>query len=562
VLEIDREIVCSRNTEASQEYKFIRSHFLSDEGCFIEAMPSLVSKLEGPPQEGRGQNGQYVYWICMVFPSDETVATHGCKTPADFDRQSFRVACVEAHTFFGNEVVETVCFQEPHADGRPHLNLLVRCKKQYRWLKVAQRLLQHHKIFVGFGQNITSWQEGVVYGRVASDHKPPEGLDKDYDQWHVGGLPTPLEQFLPRRYQTEGFVRHSRLTPLAFYDLCVKYNLQDVDQVWAKATALSELGDRALLSYLLENDCSSCLGKVLKAQQAKEKVRRAGLSREQLLEEFVSTKTCCCVTAGHCHGLMKEILQKNNLDGAFQKEVMSVMRAGRAKMRNICLVGDTDCAKSFLFKGLRGLFEVYERPEGGSHQLHDLLGAEVVFLNDFEYDADAPKWMPWQYFKDFLEGSEVKVAVPKQSGSNQMFKGTAPVFLTASQEIVLKKYGKEVTRETDQMRKRIRYFKLSYQVPEDQRQEVVKVCSHCSARLYLEGKALLDHPTSSSGQASDPASLGPSSSALFTSAPPPKRVRLTDDTVKQLKDAKDLLDLGVLTQAEFQELKAKVLSAV
>jgi hypothetical protein len=39
-------------------------------------------------------------------------------------------------------------------------------------------------------------------------------------------------------------------------------------------------------------------------------------------------------------------------------------------------------------------------------------------------------------------------------------------------------------------------------------------------------------------------------------------VRLTDDTVKQLKDAKDLLDLGVLTQAEFQELKAKVLSAV
>ena len=45
-------------------------------------------------------------------------------------------------------------------------------------------------------------------------------------------------------------------------------------------------------------------------------------------------------------------------------------------------------------------------------------------------------------------------------------------------------------------------------------------------------------------------------------SPPPKRVRLTDDTVKQLKDAKDLLELGVLTQAELQELKAKVLFAV
>ena len=498
----------------------------------------------------------------MVFPSEETVATHGCRTPADFTRESFREACVEAHTFCGQEVVETVCFQEPHEDGRPHLNLLIRCKKQYRWLRVAQHLLQHHKMFVGFGQNIKSWQEGVVYGRVASDHKPPEGLDKDYEQWHVCGLPTPLEQFLPRRYQTEGFVRHSRMTPLAFYDLCVKYNLQDMDQVWAKAAALSDLGDRVLLAYLLENDGSSSLGKVLKAQQAKEKVRRAGLSREQLLEEFVSTKTCCCEAAGQCHGLMKEILQKNNLDGVFQKEVMGVMRAGRAKMRNICLVGDTDCAKSFLFKGLRDLFEVYERPEGGSHQLLDLLGAEVVFLNDFEYDADAPKWMPWQYFKDFLEGSEVKVAVPKQNGTNQKFKGTAPVFLTACEEIVLKKYGKEVTKETEQMRKRILYFKLFHQIPEDQRQEVLRVCPHCTATLYLEGKALLDNPTSSAGQSSDAASSAPSSSALFTSAPPPKRVRLTDSTVKQLKDAKDLLDLGVLTQPEFEELKAKVLSAV
>ena len=81
VLETDREIVCSRHTEPSQKCKSIRSHFLSDEGCFMEAMPSLVSKLEGPPQEGRGQNGQYVYWICMVFPPDETVTQSHAELP-------------------------------------------------------------------------------------------------------------------------------------------------------------------------------------------------------------------------------------------------------------------------------------------------------------------------------------------------------------------------------------------------------------------------------------------------------------------------------------------------
>ena len=165
--------------------------------------------------------------------------------------------------------------------------------------------------------------------------------------------------------------------------------------------------------------------------------------------------------------------------------------------------------------------------------------------------------MPWQYLKDFLEGFEVKVAVPKQNGSNQVFKGTAPVFLTAAQEVTLRKYGKEVAKETEQMRKRIMYFTLFYQVPEDQRQEVVKVCPHCTARLYLEGRPLLDNPPNSSVQASGPAALG-----LSGSAPHPKRVRLTDDTVRQLKDAKDLLDVGCLTQAEFEELKAKVLFSV
>ena len=94
--------------------------------------------------------------------------------------------------------------------------------------------------------------------------------------------------------------------------------------------------------------------------------------------------------------------------------------------------------------------------------LEDLLGSEVVFLNDFDYDADAPKWMPWGYFKDFQEGSNVKVAVPKQRGGNQVFKGGAPVFAAAFHEVVLRKYNKEVEAETRQMRKRFKYLPPVY----------------------------------------------------------------------------------------------------
>ena len=118
-------------------------------------MLSLFRRLDGPPQGGQGVNGQYVYWISFAFPAEQTVAQNGIKTPADFSRQSSREVAAEAYQVCNIELVETVCCQEQHADGRPHLDLLVRAKTQHRWLKVAQRLLRHQKVFVSFGQNVT-----------------------------------------------------------------------------------------------------------------------------------------------------------------------------------------------------------------------------------------------------------------------------------------------------------------------------------------------------------------------------------------------------------------------
>ena len=78
--------------------------------------------------------------------------------------------------------------------------------------------------------------------------------------------------------------------------------------------------------------------------------------------------------------MMTEVLQKSGLDGTFQKEVLGSLRSGRAKQRNLCLLGDGDAGKSFLLKGLRGLFQVYKRPEGGNYyQLADLLDKNVCF---------------------------------------------------------------------------------------------------------------------------------------------------------------------------------------
>ena len=483
------------------------------------------------------------------MPKPETVAAHDIKLPTDFDHNRFIALGIQVHRDCGVDLVEVACFLEPHEDGQPHLNLLVRASAQYRWLAVAQKYRTQHKVCVNFAPNVKTWMEGVVYGKVPSEHKTPERLDQNPVQWAKSGAPTPFEQFLPKRWLQPGFVRQTRLTNLAFYDLCVKHVVKTDEELWAKATELNEQGDRAMLAYLLEHDGEGQLAKVVKATSAAERVRRKTLTREALLEEFVAKEKCTCKSPGHCFTLMKQLLVKNGLDGRFQAEVLGALRAGRQKMRNVCLVGDANCGKSFLLKGLCEVFYTYVRPDGGTHQLEDLLDKEVVFLNDFEFDCKTKDWMTWQYFKNFLEGGKVTVSRPKNKGGNLPFKADSPVFLTAPREVTLFRYGQEVKKETCQMQKRVNYLGLTYEVPDEEREEVAQVCGHCSARVYLEGQ---DHLDANNRYKRQPQPHG-------LEQPPAKRQRAAQDCVAELLSLKALLDNGALSQGEFSDLKARLL---
>ena len=106
--------------------------------------------LTGPPQRGRGVHGQYVYWICMQHPKPETVQRTGVKTPADFDRITFRDMLVQSHQECGIEIEETTCFKEPNENGLFHLNLLARSRSQFKWLAVARNILTKHRVHVMF----------------------------------------------------------------------------------------------------------------------------------------------------------------------------------------------------------------------------------------------------------------------------------------------------------------------------------------------------------------------------------------------------------------------------
>ena len=189
--------------------------------CVCKQNPSQFSLLlfvlmagapSGPFQHGRGVHGQYVYAIIFPQPTAEVLANQGVKQPSDFDGRTFRELVVKCHAECDETLVETAFFKEPHANGTFHLNLLLRATSQYRWKKVADRLREHYKVHVNFGQNIRTWAAGVVYFKVASEHKKPEELDPTGgEQWHKDGCPTPFEEFLPRDWRQPGFVHCAAL---------------------------------------------------------------------------------------------------------------------------------------------------------------------------------------------------------------------------------------------------------------------------------------------------------------------------------------------------------------
>ena len=269
--------------------------------------------------------------------------------------------------------------------------------------------------------------------------------------------------------------------------------------------------------------------------------------------------------SGECYTLMKDVLVKNNIDGTFQQEVMSTLTVGRKKMRNLCLVGGPNSAKSFLFKPLAQIFKSYSRPDGGSYQLEDILDKEIVFLNDFEYDEDAKKWCPWQFFKRFLEGECLPVACPKNRGGNRTFESSAPVFITAPQEISYYRGRKRDAYETSQMEHRVKYIHLFHLILEASRREC-ESCAHCGARLYLEGSsgtsaADMQLETQSAGGVSAvKRNLSQTGASSSTDEHVSSKPRLSESVLGRLQEVHTLMQAGILDQTESKRLKDQIMA--
>ena len=259
---------------------------------------------------------------------------------------------------------------------------------------------------------------------------------------------------------------------------------RDEDELWALAETQKAAGDRRLYTFMMgRKDVSQILDRIEKAEAAPLKVKRKAKSRVEILEQVVSDGRCSCSVEDQWLKSADEVVAYNGYQNReLQTAILDALERGRAKQRNIVIVGETNRAKSFCLKPLALVFHAFAPPDSGSHQLADLRGSEVIWLNEFEFDA---AFLSWRKLKDFLEGEPLKVAVPKTQGANYVFGADVPVFGTAPGPVEHPK----LQHETEQMQSRIRYFVFTHFFDPASCPDI-KPCAVCFCKWVLAARGL------------------------------------------------------------------------
>ena len=216
--------------------------------------------------------------------------------------------------------------------------------------------------------------------------------------------------------------------------------------------------DRALRKFVLSRkDLGELIERSRRLAGAEAAAARRQMTRVQILAA-AAEGTCTCETPGRWAAAADDVVQRNGyVDREVQRAIFHALNLGRAKQRNLVLVGETNRAKSFLIEPVELVYLCFTPPDTGSHQLADIAGSEVLFFNDFEWDSSL---MPWCTAKNLFEGKDVKIAVPKveKGAKNYMFKYDAPILCTAPGPIEHPRKPKE----TSQMDSRVRYMVLTH----------------------------------------------------------------------------------------------------
>lgn len=434
-------------------------------------------------------------------------------------RQSFGSACIAA--FGGNNTMYFACSEEEHEAGGSHYHVALRLKSSRRWFSARKWLKDNFDVDVNFAASPNGGMYAGAFRYAAKydeDIHTAGVLERHPDLEMIGankGASTANAAYRKRRSdardqqqqqqqqntkEKEKAAKHRRIDKLDIMDFVRRKNIQNEEQLMAEAEVRREAGDRELARVVANLGKKGRKELVADAWIMHNAVANTVLrqkSRLQILKEFVSNNDCICPSRGLWLALAIDVLSKNEINFVdFGQAVYKLLEGGRKKHSNVMLVGERNCAKTFLLDPLALVYKhTFHTPASSQFGWIGVENAQVIFLNDF-------RWVPvnlkggtiaWDAMLRLLEGAETNLPAPMNSCADHIKLGRdndIPVFATSRD--VLRFYKVDMNEpqtaehatENRMMDERWKVFKLHH-VFEEEKKIFLDPCGFCFGKLVM-----------------------------------------------------------------------------
>ena len=395
------------------------------------------------------------------------------------NKEAFAEIITEAFNRSGAaKIKQYICCIEKHKDGAPHYHICIKLDRQKKWKAVRKYLDEKRGIKVNFRDKYSNYYAGFVYASKE---------DKEYvlSEGHPDLTNPPRTAAATEaRRQSSARKRRRSFDALDLSELVVRENIRTKSELLRLAQKQKSDGKRDLALFVLNNidKCVKIIETTWEMEAAEETVQRTKRTRMDILQEAL-LKDCPHTTCKWLQ-MAKQTLLRNGVDvSEFSASIKDAVMHGRAKKRNIMIVGPANCGKTFLFQPLRSIFNAFVNPATGSFAWVGVEEKEIIYLNDFRWND---KIIPWQDLLRLLEGDSVHFPAPKTHYTKDiLLTADTPVFATSIAAITRYQNASMAQNETKMMEVRWKTFVFHHQISSDEMLDATP-CGKCFAKLILE----------------------------------------------------------------------------
>lgn len=425
---------------------------------------------------------------------------------ADLDIFPYCLAFSEAvvDAFGEANVKEWACCRETHQEGGEHYHMAISLKSSRRWGPVKKAFMKNYNVSLHFSVKTCGYV--AAYRYVCKDKEITEVLHSP-GHTNMERISSPKTKNAMRKWSDVSTKKRksttspapdvstkkpkpTRLSNVDVSNLLVKEGIKCENKLCRLAMRRASNGEPDLQAFVLNRtpkalaDLITMTWKLQNSENTVDDVRETK-TRMQILHDCLESD---CIEGCNKEWLRcaKEILGFNSVNVYdFACAIRTALKQGRKKHRNILIVGDTDCGKSFLLDPLELIYKCFMNPAKAKYAWSGLDECEVAFLNDFRWNSEI---IAWNDFLLLLEGATVHLPRPKNHFATDLLihrSNSIPIFSTSIGPFEFVRNGMKDQKETDMMASRWRLFSFTHTIKNPNRD--LEPCPRCFAELIMYG---------------------------------------------------------------------------